>query len=529
MYDLSICIPARNEQWLSATIDNILENKRGKTEILVGLDGQWADPPIVDHPDVRILYVPESIGQRGMQNRLVRMSRAKYVAKTDAHVAFSEGFDVELINTFKELGDDITVAPLMKNLHAFDWKCMKCGKRTYQGPLPTSCEDCDNTTNFTQRQVFKPRDRTPNSTSYRFDNMLHFQYFGEWKEKQIGDYVESMSLQGSFFMCTRENYWKKELCDETWGSWGQQGSEVAIKTWLSGGRVIINKKCWYAHLFRTQSGFSFPYSQSGSGQQRARDICNDIFKNNKWPKQTRNLDWLVEKFWPVPGWEQADLDALKNNKVNKGIIYFTDNQLNLKIAKKVQEQIRSINLPIVSASLKPMDNMGKNIVVDGERGYLTMYRQILAALENSDAEIIFFCEHDVLYHHTHFAFTPPKKDVFYYNQNWWKVRSDGHAISWDADQVSGLCCYRELAIDFYKKRIETFDPDNFDRRFEPMSGRGSEVWNSEYPNIDIRHTSNLTRSKWSIDDFRRKDTAKNLQESKLEDIQGWDLELKDIF
>lgn len=322
MYDLSILIPSRNEEFISQTVENILANKRGKTEIIVGLDGDWSK--IEDHPDLRILYVSEPIGQRAMQNRLAKMSTAKYVAKTDAHCAFSKGFDVELMRTFDELGDDITVAPLMKNLWVYDWKCKQCGSRWYQGPAPTKCmkridkntsrmvpnEDCDNTTRFTKRMVFKARPDTPNSCSYRFDNMLHFQYWNEYKARQTGDLVESLSLQGSFFMATRDNYWKKELCDESWGSWGQQGSECALKTWLSGGRVIINKRCNYAHLFRTQPGFSFPYQQSGSQQQRARDICNDIFKNNKWPLQKHNLRWLLEKFWPVEGWSQADLDKL---------------------------------------------------------------------------------------------------------------------------------------------------------------------------------------------------------------------------
>lgn len=310
-YDLSILIPARNEKYVANTVADILKNKRGRTEIIIGLDGAWAEPGLPDHDDVKLLYLPESIGQRGMQNKLARLSNAKYLAKVDAHCAFSEGFDVELLKTFEELGDNITVAPLMKNLHAFDWKCMKCGKRTYQGPKLTSCEDCDNTTDFREKIVFAPRHRTPNSTSYRFDSDLHFQYFNEWKEKQVGDLVESMSLQGSFFMCTADRYWSLPLCDESWGSWGQQGSEVAIKTWLSGGRVIINKRCWYAHLFRTQAGFSFPYPQSGSGQQRARDICNDIFKNNKWQHQTLPLSWLVEKFWPVPGWTADELETIK--------------------------------------------------------------------------------------------------------------------------------------------------------------------------------------------------------------------------
>lgn len=293
-YDLSILIPARNEEWVSNTVADILKNKRGKTEVIVGLDGEWADPQIVDHPDVRILYVAESIGQRAMTNKIARLSKAKYVAKCDAHVAFSEGFDTALMD---EMQDDWTMVPVLRNLWAFDWKCMKCGKRTYQGPKPVDCKDCDNTDNFQKKLVWKPNPNRPHSTAFVFNTDLQFWYFGELKARQgPGDIVETLSLQGSFFMCTREKYWELNICDESWGSWGQQGTEVALKTWLSGGRVVCNKKAWYAHLFRTQSGFSFPYPMSGSSQERARKISQDMFLNNKWDKQVLPLSWLLEKF-----------------------------------------------------------------------------------------------------------------------------------------------------------------------------------------------------------------------------------------
>ena len=55
-YDLSILIPARNEMFLARTVENILANKRGRTEVIVGLDGEWADPPVADHPDLTIVY-----------------------------------------------------------------------------------------------------------------------------------------------------------------------------------------------------------------------------------------------------------------------------------------------------------------------------------------------------------------------------------------------------------------------------------------------------------------------------------------
>src|SRR3989344_8281105 len=354
-YDLSILSPARNEMFISNTVADILKNKRGKTEIIVGLDGEWAEPGIPDHPDVRIIYVSESLGQRGMTNQLCRLSKAKYVIKCDAHCAFDEGFDVKMMDAMKG-HDDWTMVPIMRNLHAFDWVC-KNGHRRYQGPSGP-CQECGEPT---ERDIVWYPKPSPQSTSYRFDKTMHFQYFNEFKKRPEGkgDITPTMSLQGSFFMLTRDKYWELNICDEGHGSWGQQGVEVALKTWLSGGRVMVNHKTWYAHMFRTQGGdFGFPYPISGKQIQKAREYSRDLWLGNKWPQAKHDLQWLLDKFGPVPDWE-----------AKKGIIYYTDNQLNLKIAHRVQNQIRKIskekNIPIVSASLKPMDKMGKNIHIKG--------------------------------------------------------------------------------------------------------------------------------------------------------------------
>lgn len=542
-YDLSILIPARNEEFISNTVAGIIKNKRGRTEVIVGLDGEWAKPGIMDHPDVRVVYMPKSIGQRAMTNKLCQLSTAKYVAKTDAHCAFDEGFDVKLMEGMQ---DDWTVVPVMRNLHAFSWVCDDCGHETYQGPIPEGCANakCPARKYSFRKEVKWIAKPSPQSTAYLFNRNLQFWYFNELKKRQNGEggpYVETMSLQGSFFMLTRKKYWELDICDETWGSWGQQGTEVALKTWLSGGKVVCNLNTWYAHMFRTQHGFSFPYPMSGADQRKARAISQDLFLNNKWDKQVRPLSWVLDKFWPElqeyarhadegrEAWRQEDLDKLKADeaehwKAEKAIIYYTDNQLNLKLAKKVQNQIKQVGLPIVSASLKPMDNMGKNIRIKGERGTLSYFRQIVAALEVSTAEYVFFCEHDVLYHPSHFDFKPPTKNKFYYNHNVWRVRTtDGFAVTWDANQVAELCCARELALEFYRGKLTQVEAGNFDRSYEP-GGRDAnkyEVWRSEYPNIDIRHGGNLTKSKWSPDDFRDKSTCVNWQESTIDHIPGW--------
>ena len=313
--DLSILIPSRNEMFLKNTVEDIIKNKRGDTEVIVGLDGQWADPPIQDHKDVKIFHTSESIGQRAMTNQLARLSQAKYVLKCDAHCAFDEGFDVKLMANMQ---DDWTVVPVMRNLHIFNWLCPD-GHRRYQGPSGV-CTVCGKETT---REIVWIAKTNPSSTSYCFDSQPHFQYFRQWKNSPIYQeqvktgLTESMSLQGSAWMLTRDKYWELGVCDEEFGSWGSQGIEVACKTWLSGGCVMVNHKTWYAHLFRTQGGdFGFPYPNPQSKVENAKSHAKELFFGNKYDKAIYPLSWLVEKFWPVPNWTQNDLNQLKSNDNN---------------------------------------------------------------------------------------------------------------------------------------------------------------------------------------------------------------------
>lgn len=533
MPQLSVLIPARCEEFLGRTIEDLLTNIEGDTEIIAVLDGYLPEPPLKQtDPRVTIIYHPESIGQRAATNDAAKLAKGKYVMKIDAHCAFDKGFDIKMLEAFKEVGDDVTMAPGMRNLHAFNWVCEN-GHTRYQG-LSGPCKECGKPTTKDVCWIAKTN---PWSTSYRFDKNMHFQYYGDYKKKQIGDLVESMSLQGSCFMCTREKYFELDLCDEELGSWGQQGVEVACKTWLSGGRVIVNKKTWYAHMFRTQGGdFGFPY-ENKTDMDKLRRTTKDLFFGDKWPKATRKFQWLIDKFNP-PDWG-----------ITKGIIYYSDCQLDEKIAKPVRDRLLKIskdkNIPIVSATLKKMD-FGKNIYFPSlKRGALTLFKQIYAALEHSTADIIFFTEHDDLYDPSHFDFTPPiekrNEMAYYYNINVWQLRmSDGHCLYYHCRKLSQMCAFREVAIEHFRKKIALVEkdpiPGHFDRHigFEPgtrnIKGGGVDDswrvdWSSPVPNIDIRHAKNYTGSKWKIEDFvNRKYKNKAIETWKEGDsIPGWGL------
>ncbi len=552
MYDLSILIPARNEMFLGRTIEDILANIEGNTEVIAVCDGYKPDPVLQADPRATLIYHTESIGQRAATNEAAKLSKAKYMMKCDAHCSFEKGFDVKMMT---EMHDDWTMVPLMRNLHAFDWVCPD-GHRRYQGPSGP-CLECGKPTT---RDVVWIAKESPKSRSYCFDSTPHFQYFGEYSKRPEGqgEITETMSLQGSYWMLTRDKYWELNVCDENFGSWGSQGIEVAVKTWLSGGRVVCNQKTWYAHMFRTQGGdFGFPYPISGSDQEKAKKFARDLFFNNNWPLQKRPLSWLVEKFWPVRGWTDEDLKKLKANtfkfsgkiagtkpgeseptadEPTKGIIYYTDCQLNEKIAVPVRNQILKISqekhIPIVSASLKRLDFGVKNIRFPSmKKGYLAMFKQIMSALQHSKSDIIFFCEHDVLYHPSHFDFTPPDKNTFYYNQNVWFLRlSDGLALHYDVNQLSGLCGWRDALYTHFKERYEMVEKEGFSRTmgFEPMTHRRIKwqrvfklaTWQSKYPNIDIRHAGNVTGQRWKKNQFRNQKLLINWIKNKNE-IPGW--------
>ena len=317
MKDLSLLIPSRNEMFLKNTIEDILKNIEADTEIIAVLDGQWAEPQIEQNERVNLIYVNKSIGQRAGQNLACKLSRAKYVMKVDAHCSFDKGFDRKMIEGFEKIKEEVTMVPIMRNLWAFDWKCMKCGKKWYQGPTPTKCkeENFKGTGKPCESKEFKRKvvwigKNNPQSVSYCFDKEPHFQYFNDYKKRpeykkdlETG-FTETMSLQGSCFMLKRENYWDWEVCDEKAGSWGNQGIEAALATWLTGHRVLCNHNTWYAHMFRTQGGdFSFPYENKGSEVKNTKNYVVDKYWNFKHPKQKETVEWLVKKFSPVPGWE----------------------------------------------------------------------------------------------------------------------------------------------------------------------------------------------------------------------------------
>jgi glycosyltransferase involved in cell wall biosynthesis len=291
---LSVIIPARNEQFLQKTIESVLSAAVEPIEVIAVLDGYWPEQEYVvkDHPSVNVLHFSSPIGQRAAINRGCKVATGKYMMKLDAHCNVAKGFDKILKEDCKY---EWTMVPRMYNLDVETWLPKKHKRTDY---MYISSPD--------------------------FEKPLRAMYYGNYggiktaKPSVPKDVVidETMCCMGPGWFMHMDRFWELGGCDEGHGGWGQQGVEVSLKAWLSGGALMVNKKTWFAHFFRgggVPDGFKsgFPYKISGKDVDKARKYSQDLWLNNKWEKQTRPISWLVEKFDP-PTWNGTGSTIMTN-------------------------------------------------------------------------------------------------------------------------------------------------------------------------------------------------------------------------
>jgi len=314
-YELSIVVPARNEVYheidlLHETLQNLLRNTTAACQIVTVLDGYWPPVPIPVHPRITVLHHNRSIGQRAATNEGARVATGEWVCKLDSHCAVDKDFDVKLLEGAEP---HWTIVAAQYNLLAFVWKCKSCGHLKDQSPKPAKCTNCGSRY-FKQVKEWRPRDGSAGTDvdrqsgkrntllkGWRFDTKLEYQQWGALSDRFKGQPIhDTMSLLGACWAMRRDRYWEIEPCDEKYGSWGQQGTEIACKTWLSGGELKVNTTTWFAHFFRV-GGIGFPYADGGR-KERAMARCREHWLQNRWEKQVYPLSWLIDRFRP-PDWE----------------------------------------------------------------------------------------------------------------------------------------------------------------------------------------------------------------------------------
>lgn len=292
---LSVLIPSRNEELLQKTIDSILSAAVEEVEIIAVLDGYWPVPPIQDHPNVVLIHYSQPVGQRAAVNQAARVAKGKYIMKLDAHCSVGPGFDKILK---EDCQYDWTMVPRMYTLDVVEWKPKKNKRTDYM-------------------YISGPNHKNGDGKPYG----LRAMYYGNWggastqRPSNDAQIDETMCCMGPGWFMHKDRFWELGGMDEGHGGWGQMGVEVACKAWLSGGKLMVNKKTWFAHWFRgggVPDGFKsgFPYQISGGDVERAREYSKDLWLNQKWPQQVRSIYWLVDHF-QAPTWDkQVDLSVV---------------------------------------------------------------------------------------------------------------------------------------------------------------------------------------------------------------------------
>lgn len=292
MAKVSILIPTRGEEYqvfgrsiLQKTVEDIYEKATGKFEVIVAFDG----PPyqeLPNLPNLICLYLNWA-GTKVALNEAAKVADGKYIFKVDAHCMFAEGFDETLQ---ADIEDNWVVSPRFYVLNAEEWKWQD--NRFYDYfylPCPLTDE-----------------------RGFRFKAGGH--WLGRTKEKLDLDIDENMKLHGSGFFMSRDYYWNYlDGLDphNGAGSWNGEDIEVSLKTWLGPGnnKLMVNKKTWYAHMHR---GGQRPreYGVSWRDCEASTNWSARYWLGNKWDKRVKNIEWLVDKFSPVPTWPDDWKDRL---------------------------------------------------------------------------------------------------------------------------------------------------------------------------------------------------------------------------
>lgn len=288
---LSVIIPARNEIFLNKTIQDLLEKSRGEIEVIAVLDGYWpqenirefwSTPAIIEDPRVIYLHKGKAMGMRQAINSAASIAKGKYLMKVDAHCMFAEGYDEVLT---KDCDENWVVIPSRYSLDPEHWAIEDNGKprRDYH-------------------YLCYP---DPNK---EHDHGMHgVEWWSRGKERLDPKYDidETMSFQGSCWLMHKRWFtdFLKGMNEEGYGSFSQEPQETGNKTWLGGGKVMTNKKTWYAHLHKG-SRYGRMYSISQSGIIEGHLYSAKFWMNNEWKDRIHDIDWLIERFWPVPTWPE---------------------------------------------------------------------------------------------------------------------------------------------------------------------------------------------------------------------------------
>jgi len=236
--ETSVIIPSRREKFLDKTILDIQKKFKRSYEIIVVLDGEWAEPV----NGVHYIYNKVAKGMRTAINQAVAVAKGTYIMKLDAHCMLDAGIDEKLIAVHQ---NNWIQAPRRKRFDPVKWEL-------------TDMDSPDIDYMFVGGSFKGHKDNAKNRDP-------------ELKKKLIDD---TEIFQGSCYFMRRDYFNKLGILDDkNFGTMGSEALEIVIKCKHDGGRVIINKNTWYAHAH-----IGCNYSGGTQEREKSREYIRKLAK-----------------------------------------------------------------------------------------------------------------------------------------------------------------------------------------------------------------------------------------------------------
>ena len=291
-------VPGCNERFMGATIRDLLAQARGDVEILAILDGgplPDATCPLPTDPRVRVIRHETLQGMRQSTNEAVQLATGEFLMKCDAHCRFGEGWD-EILKADCD-GDWIAV-PTRQSLDGDTWAVRTRDYNYHYLTFPYS------------------------ESMYGYG--IHGKTFGQTENRAINrarahlPVDDLMSFQGSCWFTPKASFLRLGPLDHEHYYFYAEAIELGMRQWASGGRVVINKQTWYAHLHKGNNNLHTIDGRVGrgfflnlKGKRQSEAYATDFWLNNRWPQTMLSFeqfmarfDWLMARVqgddrWPV--------------------------------------------------------------------------------------------------------------------------------------------------------------------------------------------------------------------------------------
>lgn len=281
-----------------------MQNAEGDIQVIVVYDGRWPEFEELPPDDNRVIQmyhgqVHDHNGMRASINMGVLMSNGEYIMKLDEQCSVGPNFDSILK---ADCEDDWVVIPRRQRLEPESWQLTPQAEGDKRPPIDYMA---------VEYPYAKPFDKTQG---------LHGAL---WDRPERADILidDTPTMQGSCYFMKR-SHWDEvigELVSDHYGTFTMEAQEIGLKTWLSGGRVVVNKKTWYAHWHkgRKGKGYAFTneqYRKHQEGMEKGRLYAIEYWLNTKDFKYDWN--WFVtEKFPDMPGWSKDWQERIAKDKL----------------------------------------------------------------------------------------------------------------------------------------------------------------------------------------------------------------------